>query len=167
MPFFRFLYYIYGMIVTRKNLRDKSQTTGEMKRLINRYHSDLNRSHIIKGKKRIPLSSLPLKSFFNLVKKLPYKKDSRKIEVVQRPLITLKTSKRLGADCKKKSILISAYLKNNGIPYRLIGSSKHKSGRIHHVFPQARLGKRWINIDATYDDYKIGQPKKVTKAVVL
>jgi len=73
----------------------------------------------------------------------------------------------MGADCKKKSILMGSYFKNNGIPFRLIGSSKNKNKRIHHVFPQAFLDGKWVNTDATYNHYNLGDQKKVTKAVIL
>lgn len=154
------------MRVSRQNLRSKDQTAKTMKELIRKYHSDLNCFFIKRSGKFIPISAIPIDEFFEIVRKIPYKKDIAPIEVVSRPSHIL-NSKNNGIDCKKKAILISAYAENNGIPYRLIGSSKIKTRRIHHVFPQLFLHGKWRNADATYKSYKLFEPKKVTKAIIL
>ena len=74
---------------------------------------------------------------------------------------------RNGLDCKKKTILIGAYLKLNGIPYRLVATSKRPDGHCTHVFPQGFIAGEWINLDATYPTYQIGQSKIVTNFQVL
>jgi len=149
-------------------LRDKLQTSKEMHRLIKKYSNDLNRVYVnINGSKR-PLSVLTLGEYFNIIRKIPYQRDIAPIEIVKRPLFTLRdTKKGVGADCKKKAILISSFLLLNGIQYRLIGSSSRKDKRVHHVFPQALLGGKWVNVDATYPHFKIGESKKITKAEVI
>lgn len=149
-------------MITFHNLDTKDQTGKEMYRLIEQYSGDID--HIrVKGK---PLSSLNLFDYFNYVKNIPYRKDVKGIEVVSRPSKII-DNKNVGMDCKKKSILISAYLKNRGIPFRLIASSKRPDKRIHHVFPQMKIDGKWLNMDATYKDYKPLELKTVTKAEVL
>ena len=149
-------------MITFHNLDTKDQTGKEMYRLIEQYSGDID--HItVKGK---PLSSLNLFEYFNYVKNIPYRKDIKGIEVVSRPGKII-DNKNVGMDCKKKSILISAYLKNRGIPFRLIASSKRPDKRIHHVFPQMKIDGKWLNMDATYKDYKPLELKTVTNAEVL
>ena len=112
------------------------------------------------------LSTLTIDQAFDQIRKIPYRQDVKPIEVVARPAISLR-NKDVGIDCKKKSILIASYLKSRGIPYRLIASSNKPSGRIHHVFPQMRFGNTWLNLDATYPQYRPFQQKALTHAEVL
>lgn len=143
-------------------LNSKDQTGAEMYRLIDNYSDDLNKIKI-NGK---PLSSLNLLEYFNFVKNIPYRKDIKAIEVVSRPSKIIE-NKSHGMDCKKKAILISSYLKQRGIPYRLIASSKRKDKRIHHVFPQMNISGDWVNMDATYRHYKPMTVKELTAAQIL
>lgn len=150
-------------MITFHNLDSKDQTGKEMYRLIDQYSGDIDFIHTRQG---VPLSSLNLFEYFDFVKNIPYRRDIQGIEVVSRPAKII-DNKSVGMDCKKKSILISAYLKNRGIPFRLIASSKRPDKRIHHVFPQMKIDGRWHNMDATYSEYKPLELKKVTKAEVL
>ncbi len=154
------------MIRKMKNLRDKTQTAEEMYYLIKKYFRDLDKIYVKKNDKYIPVSLISLKEFFNIIKEIPYRKDTKPIEVVSRPKHIMRL-RGLGMDCKKKGIMIGSYLKRRGIPYRLAASSKKINKRIHHVFPQAFLGSEWLNIDATYPHYNIFQPKRVTNFEVL
>jgi transglutaminase-like putative cysteine protease len=70
-------------------------------------------------------------------------------------------------DCKKKATLVGAWLKRRGIPFRLVSSSRRKDRRITHVFPQAKLRGKWVNLDATYSAYYPAQPKKLTNWEML
>ncbi len=143
-------------------LFSKDQTGKEMYRLIDQYSSDID-SIICNGKK---LKDMQLFEFFNFVKNIPYRKDCTGIEVVSRPIKIIE-SKDLGMDCKKKTILIASYLKNRGIPYRLLASSKRPDRRIHHVYPQANIDGIWYNLDATYSNYKPFELKSSTKTELL
>lgn len=154
------------MIYSTQRLFNKSETASKMYHLIRKYYKDLQNFRIIRNGKSVPLTSLSIKDFFNLVRKIPYRQDKKPIEIVSRPKHILKLQ-RLGMDCKKKSVLIASYLKSKKIPYRLIGSSSRRNKRIHHVFPQAYLNGRWKNIDATYNHYRIYEPKKVTNYELL
>ena len=154
------------MILSATRLKNKDQTGKEMHRLIGRYSSDLNSIYVRKDGKMIPFSSLTLMEAFDIVRRIPYRQDIKPIEVIARPNGILKNAP-VGMDCKKKAILIAAYLKERGIPFRLIASSRKPNKRIHHVFPQANIAGKWLNMDATYSHYKPFQLKPVTKAEVL
>ena len=154
------------MILSATRLKNKDQTGKEMHRLIKQYSSDLNSVYVRKDGKMIPFSSLTLMEAFDIVRLIPYRQDIKPIEVIARPNGILKNAP-VGMDCKKKAILIAAYLKERGIPFRLIASSRKPNKRIHHVFPQANIAGKWLNMDATYSNYKPFQLKPVTKAEVL
>jgi hypothetical protein len=154
------------MILSAERLKNKNQTGKEMKRLIGRYSSDLQTVYVRKGGKLVPFSSLSLMEVFDIVRRIPYRQDIKPIEVIARPNGILKNAP-VGMDCKKKAILIAAYLKERGIPFRLVASSRKPNRRIHHVFPQANIAGKWLNMDATYSYYRPFQLKPVTKAEIL
>jgi len=112
------------------------------------------------------LASLPLSDYFDQVKRKPYARDVKGSETVARPSLLLSEFLRL--DCKKKAILIAAWLKKNGVPYRFIACSENPDGKIHHVFPQGKIGGAWRNLDATYAKYNLFDKKpRLTRAEVL
>lgn len=154
------------MALSIKTLRSKDETGEEMHRLIEKYNTDLDGVKVIKNGTKIPFSALSIPDVYEFVKRIPYRKDVSPVEVVARPRTILR-NRGAGMDCKKKAIIIASYLKNRGIPYRLIASSRKPNGRIHHVFPQMGFGKTWMNLDATYSHYRPFQPKKLTRAEVL
>jgi hypothetical protein len=147
-------------------LRDKRQTSDEIKRLVNTYHGDLEKIDIMLRGKRTCLADLSLGDFYDFVRKLPYKKDTKPIEIVGRPKFILEELNG-NADCKKKAVLMASFLKINKIPYRFIGASSRPDGAIHHIYPEARMSGEWIHVDATYPRYRIGQPKKETAREIL
>lgn len=156
-----------------ERLFDKEQTGRRMYGLISRYAGDISRTYIKKNGRLVPLSSLPLIDYYNVVKNLPYKRDIKPVEVVARPRILLQGDFS-GLDCKKKAVLIGSWLHKNGkrkIPgfrgWRLISVSTRPDKKIHHVFPQVNISGKWLNLDATYSDYKPFQKKVVTRAEVL
>ncbi len=154
------------MKLTASKLTNKDQTGREMHRLIDTYSKDLQKVMVRKNGRIVPLTSLNMIDFFNLVRSIPYRQDIKPIEVVARPNGILKNA-FMGMDCKKKAILIASYLKNRRLPFRLIASSKRKNRRIHHVFPQVAIGGKWLNMDATYSHYRPFEHKALTRAEVL
>jgi len=155
------------MIETREPLQNKTQTANSIKNLVNRYYTDLDDVFVSGGVSKIQsLSELPLDQYYNFVRKIPYRRDKKPIEVISRPYHILKY-RDLGMDCKKKAILMAAYFKKHKIPYRFIGSSNRADKRVHHIFPQIKRGRKWVNTDATYPDYHLYQPKTMTYAEVL
>lgn len=135
-------------MITIKKLTNRQQTVQEIERLAESYKNDFNHK-------------LNIVDFFNLIKKIPYKRDKKPNEILKRPKYIMNDN---FADCKKKTILAVAYAKKNHIPYRYVTISTRKDRIIHHIFPQFRLKSKWINFDATYDKdgYHIGSPKIYT-----
>jgi hypothetical protein len=153
-------------MLTIDDLLSKDQTGHEMYRIINNYSADLNDVFVKRNGKLIPLSNLSILEMFDVVRKIPYRRDIHNIEVVARPIKILASSPA-GMDCKKKSILMSSFCKENKIPFRLIASSRRPDRKVHHVFPQGFLSGMYRNLDATYPHYKPFEDKQVTAAEVL
>lgn len=154
------------MNIYAEPLLSRKQTGEKMRELINRYSADLDCFCVIGNRKCIPLTELSLETFFNLVRKMPYKKDLAPIEKIARPAFLIRTA-QAGLDCKKKSILLGAYFAENRIPYRFIASSTRPDKRVHHVFPQILHNGDWKNADATYPQYRLFAPKNTTYMEVL
>ena len=101
-----------------------------------------------------------LTQFFNFVKDIPYKEDSDPNEIVSRPKWLLDKKLFPGLDCKKKATLMGAWFNAHGVPWRLVAISERPDKQIHHVFVQALLEGKWKNVDPTYSDFKLFEPKK-------
>ena len=156
------------MNVTTERLSDKAQTADRMKSLVRRFFRDLEAVRIRRNGRDVPILSLPLPEYFDLVKNLRYTRDDKPVEIVARPKYILALSSAgVGIDCKKKAILIAAYLHGIGLPWRFVAVSKKPSREVHHVFPQVLMAGEWLNVDATYPHYSIYNPQRVTKAEIL
>lgn len=153
------------MPITSRRLFSKDQTGREMNRLISLYSGDLRNIKVWHGGKLLPFPRLPLDRAFDFVRRIPYRQDTKPVEVVARPRTIFK-DRFLGMDCKKKAIFLGSYLKERNLPFRLVASSRLRNGRIHHVFPQVFLGQ-WLNFDATYSHYQPFEPKELTRMEVL
>jgi len=113
-----------------------------------------------------------LTQFFNFVKNIPYIEDMDRAELISRPKYLLHRRNFAGLDCKKKATLIGAWLNAHGLipgkDWHLVAISERPDKEIHHVFVQARFNKQWKNLDPTYPEYKIFDPKpNVTNAEIL
>lgn len=140
------------MFELREPLFDKEQTVKNIRYLVNNFHDDLD--SILIEPELIPIHKAPLNRFFSFVKNIPYRKDTKPVEVISRPYYIIK-HKDLGMDCKKKAILIASYAECNDIDYRFIASSSRPDKKIHHIFVQFKIGNVWKNVDATYSHYKL------------
>lgn len=149
-----FFYYTYIMIMRRRALYDRTQTTGQIRRMVRQYAGDLDYF----GFNGLPLSGMEPERFFDVVRRIPYRRDIHGTEIVSRPYHIIKNA-ALGMDCKKKSVLIGAYAHRNKIPYRFVTISRRPDRRIHHIYPQLKINGEWQNYDATYAEYKPNQPK--------
>jgi hypothetical protein len=147
-------------------LTDKRQTAAEIKRLVNEYNGDLKQIDIMQGGRQRCLADLSLNEFYDFVRKLPYKRDTKPIEVVGRPMYIIGKLKGF-ADCKKKAVLMGSFLKLQNIPFRFVGASARPDGAIHHIYPEAKLNGNWTHVDATYARYRIGKPKHETAREIL
>jgi hypothetical protein len=147
-------------------LKDKRQTAEEIKWLVNNFYGDLDKIDIMLGGRKKCLADLSLNDYYDFVRKLPYKKDNKPVEIVGRPKYILEQHSA-GLDCKKKAVLMAAFLKLHKIPYRFIGASSRSDGAIHHIYPEANLNGKWTHVDATYTRYRIGKPKQETASEIL
>lgn len=144
----------------REPLKNRQQTARRIKHLIEQFYTDLQNVFLQRNNKLTPLSKLTLDEYFNFVKNIPYRRDPRPFEIVSRPYYIFK-HRALGMDCKKKAVLIGAYLRSKNFKYRAIGSSSRPDFKIHHIYMQLYEPKseQWKNVDATYNHYKLFQKK--------
>jgi hypothetical protein len=143
------------MVVTVEPLFDKGQTCSTIFDISKQYANDL---YLCYSRERA-LSELNPNQIYNIVRLIEYEADIPGTEVVMRPIHVIRHGK---ADCKKKTTILSSYAILRGIPFRYACTSKKADGRIHHIFPQYKILGRYINFDATYPWYYIGEPKVVT-----
>lgn len=137
-----------------------------MYKIVSRTAGDLRSLMCGTNGQKIRADKMPLVEYFNYVKDIPYRRDPKPREIIARPL-HIARFQNFGADCKKKSIMIAAWLKANKIPFRFIASSRRPDKRVHHVFPQGKISGQWINLDATYKNGKIAMPRNDTKQEIL
>lgn len=159
-------YNINMMIQERKRLFNKAQTGKAMYRLVEKFYRDLEKFFVRVNGRTVPVGNMTIVQYHDLVRSLPYRQDTKPIEVIARPKHLFR-HRKMGLDCKKKGILVGSFLKLRGIPYRFVGSSNRNNKRIHHVFPQGLIAGEWKNIDATYAHYKPFTKKKVTACEIL
>lgn len=137
------------MRMTRRKLIDAKQTGKFMHLMVNEFYRDM-----------APYASLSYPDFFDLMKSLPFNPDPHHIELLKRPMYTMK---RIGpgGDCDDKSIAIGSWAKISGIPYRFVGvgmqTHKKKKILLSHVFPELYIGGNWISFDATYGFNLLGK----------
>lgn len=143
-------------------LNEKNDTGREMLRLVSYYSADIN-DFFLHGTR---LSDLPFPTYYNYVKNIPYKRDYEGIEVVLRPRHILNFP-GLGADCKKKAILIGSWLKENHIPFDFLAVSRKPDGEFHHVIVQAETAEGPFEIDATYSHNQLNEIQSWTAAETL
>lgn len=154
------------MLIIRQRLKSKNQTGREMYRLVDRTAGDLKKIMCGDNGNKTTAAKMPLVNYFNFVKNIPYRRDPKPREIIARPIHIARFS-NLGADCKKKAIMMAAWAKSNKIPFRFVASSRRPDKRVHHVFTQARIAGQWVNLDATYPKNKIAMPRNDTKREVL
>lgn len=145
------------MIRETRPLRNKEQTGKAMYRMvmIGLAGNDLGGA-----------ASMPLPSFFDGVRKIPYQRDQKGRETVARPALLLREFPAL--DCKKKAILMGAFLASKKVPFRFIAVSESPTKKFHHVFVLAWVAGKWRPVDATYAKYKLFEKKpRVTRWQIL
>lgn len=139
------------MKIDRHNTGNADRTVVDIARQVERFAGDIG-----------DLKNLPLEGFYNYVRAMPYRRDPVGREVVSRPEYIMKYGQSLGRDCKKQSTLMASWAKLNGVPYRLCVVSGRPDKRPHHIFVKVNHGGKWIDADATYPDYKLGEMRPFT-----
>ena len=148
------------MVLNREPLRDRHQTARRIKHLIEMFYTDLDLVFVQSGNRYRRISDLTLQEYFDFVRKIPYRRDRKPFEIVARPYHLIK-HRALGLDCKKKAVLIGAYIRMKNYKYRAIGSSSRPDQKIHHIYLQLfdPKDKKWKNVDATYPEYILFKSK--------
>jgi len=152
------------MVAIERPLYSKNQTGREMYRIIETFAGDLYGIETVIRGNVTPFPFLSLTDAFYAISNIPYLEDTAPVEIVSRPAYI---NDLPGADCKKKAIMMSSYLKLNKVPYRLVAISEMPDKHVHHVFTQANLNGTWFNLDPTYENAIPFQHKTVTKYEVL
>jgi len=111
---------------------------------------------------------LGLRDFFNFVRSIPYKEDSKGKEVTARPKYLITRKYFSGLDCKKKATLMGAWFNAHNIPWKLVAVAENPEKEIHHVYVQAKINGDWKNVDPTYSNFELFEGKpNVTYAEYL
>ena len=157
------------MRVLQEPLTDKAQTVQRIFELARQFSGDLDTVYAQLNSQTVPLSALTLIEYFDMVRRIPYRRDDEPVEVVARPRVILQNFLHgIGKDCKKAAVLIGAYLENKRVPWRLAVVSTRPDKEMHHIFPQGDiyLTGDFVNLDATYSYMKPFSVKHVTDAEI-
>jgi len=134
------------MIINKTEKHFLKDTLNEVERLAGTYADDMKE-----------FKDYTILQMFNFISQnVEYKKDPPGIELVMRPLFTLK---RGAGDCDDKAVLFLAWckLKNYKCGYSIVSQKKEKS--YHHIFTYLIINNQIIDADATYHYNKLGQVK--------
>lgn len=130
------------MLITRQKLVDARQTGKVMHLMVRKFHRDMS-----------PYASLTLQEIYDKIKQIPYRHDPYQVELVKRPMFTMKQI-GLGGDCDDKAIALASWAVLNGHAYRFLGVGRKKPGKrkilLSHVFPQIYINGSWLSADPTY-----------------
>ncbi|RQW04078.1 hypothetical protein EH223_08535 [candidate division KSB1 bacterium] len=154
------------MKVFRAPLKNKDQTGSAMHKMTRATAGDLRRMKFQYNGKVITGYDLPLRAWFDFVRCIPYRADPKPREIIARPAHIARFC-GLGADCKKKAIMIAAWLQAHDVPWRFVASSRRRDKKKHHVYPQGKISGDWLTLDATYKHYYPGMRKKNTAEEIL
>lgn len=90
-------------------------------------------------------------ALFDFVKRnIRYTRDIFRVELLHsaRRMLELRAG-----DCDDMTILLGAMLLSTGHPVRLVlaGFRRNRPHAYTHIYPEARVGNRWVALDATVD----------------
>lgn len=115
-----------------------------MVRLANRYKKDI-----------APYAHETLQQFYDRIRSIPYNKDPKGMEFLQRPYYTL-AGNRPGGDCDDKAICMGAYASLHGYPFRFVAMGRYKDKPLHHVATDIKMPNGWVHVDPTYSTQVLG-----------
>lgn len=84
--------------------------------------------------------------------RIRYVRDVRGVETVQAPERTLQLK---SGDCDDKATLLAALLESIGHPARFHAIG-FRRGHFSHVFPETRIGRRWLALETT-EPWEVGE----------
>ena len=151
------------MDITRRPLKNAKQTGRLMHKMVDAFYLDM-----------APYASLSYPEFFDLMKNIPFQPDPPGIELLKRPLYTMRQIGP-GGDCDDKSICVASWAKIAGIPCRFVGVGNRKGkvtffGRIllSHVYTELYINGDWLPFDTTYSVNILGKTlQKFDKYTIL
>lgn len=92
-----------------------------------------------------------------------YTRDIRGCETLQTPVQTLKIRQ---GDCDDHSTLAAALLESLGHPTRFIAVG-FQPNAFSHVFVQTKIGPKWITLECTMKDWRIGvTPRNIKNKMI-
>lgn len=104
-----------------------------------------------------------IRAIHNYVKNdIQYIKDVQGVETVQTPPQTYRLKH---GDCDDKSVLAATLLMAIGHPARFVAVG-FQPGIFCHVFPQTKIGGKWITLECT-EPWKLGKSPKNVKASMI
>lgn len=109
-----------------------------------------------------PLKNMDLKTAYIFVRSMPYRRDPAGTEVVSRPKFILQFGPEFGRDCKKQSTLLASWANENNVPYKFCVVSSRPDKKPHHIFVTLFVGGNWVDADATYNYYNLGERRSYT-----
>ena len=139
------------MIISGMDFVTADNSVHSMEKIVRETSGDI-------GEKR----RMRLGEFFDYVKAMPYRQDPKGVEVLSRPKHTMNFAPSIGRDCKKQSVIMASWARENGVPYRFVIVSTRATRAPHHVFISMFINGKWIDTDATYKHYRIGDKKVYT-----
>lgn len=95
--------------------------------------------------------------------RIRYVKDIRGIETIQTPVQTLRIGQ---GDCDDKSTLIASLLESLGHPTRFLAVGFSGPNSYSHVFPETKIGGKWVALEAT-EPWPLGKRPSGVKAVMV
>jgi len=119
------------------------------------------------------------RDFYNILKKVPYRKDPEGMEFLQRPAYTMFGNGK-GGDCDDKCLAYLAYIFCSWVvptkpepgcqivDYRIVAVAKNPGADLHHVHLECKIGSEWVHVDPTYPRNSWGRPAGVySKSVYI
>lgn len=88
-----------------------------------------------------------------------YTKDVYGVETLQTPIQTLRLRQ---GDCDDKSMLCASLLMAIGHPVRFVAVGFDPSS-FAHVFPQTKVGEKWVTLETTMEGWPVGRTCKGIK----
>lgn len=158
------------MKLSAEPLKDKKQTGEKMYSLVKNYADDLDLVYVRSNGKMIALSNIPFEKLFDIVKSIPFQRDSRPVELLARPYHAFRMALQgRGLDCKKKAVIIASWIQKNYGPgfFRFVATSNRPDKKITHTYPEISVNEKWLPADATYQDNKLFKKSGLTAKVVL
>lgn len=102
-----------------------------------------------------PYANMATNDFFNLLKRLPYNMEDDLYQALVRPAAILNGQFPIVA-CANKAIAMASFLKCKNMPYRYKLVAKNPDDPLHHVYTETYIGGKWIPLDCTYPENRIG-----------